>query len=229
VRTIRLVVVTVVVTSAPMSAQTTAQQTAARVELEVGGGLIGGAGLGASDADLRANAQAPRPFRLFTADSRFVRAPALLVRAAVPLGRRFGLESGMTWGRPEIRTSLTADAEGAAPLTSVERIDQFVFDASLVWMLGTLRPGQRLIPFVSGGAGYLRQLHEGRTLVEHGQTYHAGGGVKYSLFTRTAGRGLLRSAGLKGDARLQLLSGGIAFEEGPRPHVAISGSLFVGF
>jgi hypothetical protein len=210
-----------------MSAQTTAQQTVAHVELEVGGGLIGGAALGASDADLRANAQARQPFRLFTAESRFVRAPALLVRAAVPLGGRFGLEGGMTWGRPEIRTSLTADAEGAPPLASVERINQFVFDASLVWMLGTVRPGQRLIPFVSGGAGYLRQLHEGRTLIEHGQTYHAGGGIKYWLFTRTGG--LLRSAGLKGDARLQLLSGGITFEEGPRSHVAISGSLFVGF
>lgn len=227
-RTIRLVVVTLLVTSAPISAQTPAPAVA-RVELEVGGGLIGGAGLGARDADLRANAQVPRPFRLFTAQSRFVRAPALLVRAAVPLGRSFGLEGGMTWGRPEIRTSLTADAEGAAPVASVERINQFVFDASLVWMLGTFRPGQRLVPFVSGGAGYLRQLHEGRTLVEHGQAYHVGGGIKYRLFTRTGRRGLVRSAGLRGDARLQLLSGGIAFEEGPRPHAAISGSLFVGF
>jgi hypothetical protein len=201
--------------------------TVARVELEVGGGLFGGAGLGTEDADLRANAQTRQPFRLFTADSRFARAPALHVRAAVPLARRVGLEGGMSWGRPEIRTSLSADAEGAAPLTSVERIDQYVFDASLVWMLDGLRLGDRVLPYVSAGGGYLRQLHEGRTLIEHGQAYHAGGGIKYWLFTRR--RGSVRSAGFRGDARLQFVYGGIAFEEGPRPQAAISGGLFIGF
>ncbi len=227
-RTILLVVAALqVLAPLPGYAQRAIEPTVARVELELGGGLFGGAGLGAGDADLRANEQARQPFRLFTADSRFVRAPAVHLRAAVPLGRHYGVEGGVTWGRPEIRTSLAADAEGAAALTSVERIDQYVFDASLVWMLEAFRLGERLIPFVSGGGGYLRQLHEGRTLVEHGQAYHAGGGVKYWLFTRTDG--LVRSAGIRGDARVQLLRGGIAFEDRPRPHAAISGGLFVGF
>lgn len=198
-----------------------------RVEVEVGGGLFGGAGLGTGDANLRANATARQPFRLFTADSRFERAPTVHVRAAVPLTSRFALEGGVTRSRPDIRTSLTADAEGAAPLTSIEQVDQYVFDASLVWMLDALRLGDRLIPFVTGGGGYLRQLHEGRTVIEHGQIYHAGGGVKYWLLTRTSG--FVRSTGLRGDARVELVRGGISFEERPRPHAAVSGGLFVGF
>lgn len=105
-----------------------------------------------------------------------------------------------------MRTSITADAESAAPLTSVERVDQYVFDASLVMTCSALGAGGRLVPFILAGRGYLRQLHEGRTLIEHGQVYHAGGGVEYALFTRTTG--FLRSTGVRGDARLQVLRGG---------------------
>lgn len=218
-----------VLLAAPASgvAQTPFDQPGHRVEVDAGGGLFGGAALGAGDANLRANAQARQPFRLFAVDSTFESAPSLHVRAAVGLTRRFGAEGGVTWSRPEIRISVSADAEGAAPLTSVERIDQYVFDASLVMRLDGLRAGARLVPFVAGGAGYLRQLHEGRTLIEHGQVYHAGGGVKYLLFSRTSG--FVRSTGLRGDARLQVLRGGISFEDRPRPHAAISGGVFLGF
>jgi len=214
-------------TALPAGAQTVRQQPVGRIELDVGGGLFSGAALGAGDANLRANVPAPQAFRVFTADSRVERAPSIHLRAVVPLNRRFGIEAGMTWGRPEIRTSVTADVEGAASLTSVEQVDQYVFDGGVVWMLDGLRLGDRLVPFVSGGAGYLRQLHEGRTLIEHGQIYQAGGGIKYWLLARP--RGFLKSSGVRGDVRLQLLRGGIAFDEGPRPHAAISGSVFVGF
>jgi hypothetical protein len=213
--------------SASAHAQTTVDPQAARVEVEVGGGLFGGARLGAGDANLRANAQARQPFRLFATESRLAGAPLVYVRAAVPLGRGLGIEGGVALEHPEVRTSLTADAEGAAGLTAVERIDQYAFDAGVVWRLDRLRIGGRLFPFVSGGAGYLRQLHEGRTLIEHGQVYHVGGGVKYWLLTRP--NGFLRSAGLKGDVRMQLLRGGIAFEDRARPHAAMSGGVFVGF
>lgn len=221
------IVVLLAVAAAPSSAQTVGARPAPRIEVEAGGGLIGGTDLGRGDANLRASATARQPFRLFTADSRFERAPTVHLRAAVPLGLRFALEGGVTRGRPEIRTSLTADAESAAPRTSVEQVDQYVFDASLLWMLDALRLGDRLVPFVVGGGGYLRQLHEGRTLIEHGQIYHAGGGIKYWLLSRATG--VVRSAGLRGDARVLVVRGGISFDDRPRPHAAVSGGLFVGF
>ena len=67
-------------------------------------------------------------------------------------------------------------------------------------MLDELRMGPRLVPFAAAGGGYLRQLHEGQTLVEQGQVYHAGGGLKYWLLTRKVGA--VRSAGLRTDARI---------------------------
>ncbi|MBI3047345.1 MAG: hypothetical protein HYY76_03450 [Acidobacteria bacterium] len=222
-----LVLVAACATATPAAAQSAADRPVRRLEVDVGGGLTGGGGLGGGDANLRANAQAREAFRLFAADSEFARAPAVHARAAFAFTRRFTVEGGVTWSRPEIRTSITADAEGAAPVTSVERVDQYVFDASVVMMLDAFRLGTRLVPFVAGGGGYLRQLHEGQTVIEHGQVYHAGGGVKYWLLARPGG--FLRSAGLRGDVRAQVARGGITFEDRPRPHVAISGSLFFGF
>jgi hypothetical protein len=49
----------------------------ARVEVELGGGLLGGAALGAGDANLVANSVARQDFRLFSTDTDIGRAPAL--------------------------------------------------------------------------------------------------------------------------------------------------------
>ena len=215
------------VAAAPVAAQVVDDRPVRRVEVDAGGGLIGGAALGARDATLRSNAQAREPFRLFTADSRFARARAVHVRTGFAFTRRFGVEGALSVSRPEIRTSITADAEGAASVTSVERVDQYLVDVSLLMMVDALRLGGRTIPFVAAGGGYLRQLHEGHTLIEEGQVYHAGGGLKHWLLTRP--NGVVRSAGVRGDVRVELFRGGISFDDNPRPHVAVSGSLFVGF
>ena len=126
-----------------------------------------------------------------------------------------------------LRTRVTSDAEGAAALTVEERLDQYFFDASVVLLLDALRFGGATVPFVSGGAGYLRQLHEGRTLVESGQVYHGGGGIRHWL--RMRDRGFVRGLGLRVDGRLYVLAGGARIEDRPRAHGAISGGVFVTF
>ena len=208
-------------------AQVIAQGPGPRVEVEVGGGLLGGADLGSRDANLRASRQAQQPFRLFTADTRFARTGMIHVRTSFALTRRFALEGGMTWGHPEIRTSVTADAENAPPLVSTERVDQYFVDGGIVITLHRFGIGARAVPFVSAGAGYLRQLHEGQAVIEEGQVYHVGGGIKYRL--RARNRGVIRATGLRADVRMNVLRGGISFEENPRPQLAVSGGVFVGF
>jgi hypothetical protein len=94
-------------------------------------------------------------------------------------------------------------------------------------MIDEWRMGRRTVPFAAGGVGYLRQLHEGLTVIEQGHFYHAGGGVKHWLMTRERGR--LRAVGLRADARLYLLAEGISFDADPRSHLAISGSVFLAF
>ena len=208
-------------------AQAVAEQPVPRFEVAVGGGLLGGAALGSRDANLRASRPTPQPFRLFTADSQFDRARMLHARASFALTRRFALEGGVTWGRPDMRTSITADAEGAPPTTSTERVDQYLVDGGIVMMLYRFRIGDRAVPFVSAGGGYLRQLHEGQTVIEEGQVYHAGGGIKWLLLARD--RGLVRATGVRADVRMNLLRGGISFGGSPRPQLAVSGGVFLGF
>lgn len=209
----------------PAYAQTLDARRVRRVEVDAGGGWLGGAGLGSADANLRASDPARRSFRLFTTGSRFAPTPTFHVKAGFAVNRRIGVEGGLLFSRPDIRTSVSADVEGAPAVTVAERVDQYVVDANVVIMLTELGLGGRTIPFVAGGAGYLRKLHEGLTLVEQGRVYHAGGGVKHWLLARD--RGVVSAAGVRADAGLYLMSGGIAVEDRPRPNVAISGSIFV--
>ncbi len=212
--------------AAPAYAQT-ADHPVRRVEVSVGGGWFGGTGLGAEDANLRANTSPAQPLRLFATDTRMAGATALQADVGFFFNRRWGVEGSFLKSGPELRSSISADAEGAPPLTIVGRVDQYVVEGRVVFMLDEVRLGQRTIPFVTAGAGYLRQLHEGRTVVEEGWSYHAGGGLKHWLFARE--RGVLRAAGVRLDARLYLLADGITFGDDPRPHGAISGSAFVTF
>jgi hypothetical protein len=211
----------------PASAQTPDSLPAGRFEVNAGGGWLGGARLDSGDASLRAAASAPTPFRLFSVDSRLDAAPTFHVVAGFAFSRRFGVEAGLTVGHPELRASISNDVEAAPPITIAERIDQYSIDAGLIVMIRELTIGGRTLPFVSGGAGYLRQLHEGQTVVEQGFVLHAGVGAKHWLLARD--QGFISGAGLRVDARLYLMSGGIAFDDRPRPHGAVSGSIFLAF
>ena len=195
-----------------------------RLEVSGGGGLSGGAALPGGDANLRARGGGD--FTLFTTESELARAPMIEARVGYALSRRYGVEAHVGFSRPDLRTMVAGDVEGAPSLTASERVDQYLIDGAFVVMLDGLRIGG-LVPFGSAGAGYLRQLHEGQTLVEHGIAYHAGGGVK-QWFAVRPGR-LLKAIGLRGDVRLYLVSGGVAGDGGVRPHPAVSGSVFVTF
>lgn len=198
-----------------------------RIEVSAGSGLFGGSALGTADANLRANDTTVRPFRLFSSDSRFGAAPLVEVRGGFSFNRRFGTEAVFVFARPELRTSVSGDVEGVPALTIVERVDQYSVEGSLVIMFDELGLGRRTVPFVATGVGYVRQLHEGLTLIEQGHSFHLGGGLKHWLTVRDRGR--IRAAGVRADARLYLMARGVSFEDGPRPLGAISGSFFVAF
>ena len=225
--TLLAAIAAVLVVALPAAAQTSDPLPIGRFEVDAGGGWLGGASLGSRDANLRAPAAAPATFRLFSVDSRFAAAPTIHVKGGVAFSRRLGVEAGVTLSHPELRASVTNDAEAAPPITIAERIDQYSVDASVIVMISELALGSRTLPFAAAGAGYLRQLHEGRTVVEEGYVFHAGGGIKHWLMARDAG--FISGAGLRVDARLYLVSGGIAFKDYPRPHGAVSGSVFLTF
>jgi len=96
------------------------------------------------------------------------------------LSHAVAIEAGGLFQRPVVSTHVSADAEDAPALDVEETLTRIIVDGSLVLDLGRLAfAGGRGVPFAVVGAGYLRELHENNEYIETGQTYHAGGGVKY--------------------------------------------------
>ena len=177
--------------------------------LEVSGGAQWSKGLdlGASAAGETRNINTGSgPFTLFSTSSRLASAPGALGRLGVYLTRDLAIEAGVQYARPQIRTRVSDDAEQADPVTATERIARYVFDGSVVWHLSQLAfAGKKGVPFVLGGGGYLRELHEGNALVETGREYHAGAGLNY-WFGESS-----RRLGLRADVQVSMRKGGVDF------------------
>lgn len=216
----------VLIVATPAIAQQAPELRAHRVTINAGIMFLDGYDVGAATAQLRGNAAGVTPpsFTLFTADSRFSSATAPELRVGVVLTRRLVIEGGAAVSHPRIGISIAGDPESGAQQLPGEELQQYVFDGGLNWQL-PINMGRRLAPFVTGGAGYLRQLHEDRTFAETGRIFYAGGGARYWL---RGGHGATRPAGLRGEFRMQMRSRGIDFEDKMRTYPTFSLFLFIG-
>ena len=181
---------------------------------EVSGGATWSDGydLGTRSADLTRNTgTGTGPFELFTADTRVATTTGALGRIGVYLSRSVALEGGVQFSRPVVSSRLTNDAEQADDTTSTETISRYVFDGAVVFHLtGLSFAGGRGVPFLTGGAGYLRELHEQDELIETGRTYHGGAGLKLWF-----GQGA-RRFGVRADVGVAMRDGGFDFSEDRR-------------
>jgi hypothetical protein len=169
---------------------------------------------------------------LFQASSSFERGPIFEGRVAWHLSRAFAVEGTFGMARTHLRTSITNDFEQAPPVTSTSRLTQYTIEAGLLWQPGGLRFAHgRVRPFVSGGGGYLRQLHDGATLVETGRSAFAGGGVKVPLREAKGPRpSRLKTVGLRADVRVNFTHGGFDVDRDAwRTYPSLSGGVFVCF
>ncbi|HEY7189231.1 MAG TPA: hypothetical protein VH436_21885 [Vicinamibacterales bacterium] len=222
---LRLAVVAVVIVVIPAASSAQSSSPLRRLEVAAGIGVLGGAALGSQNADLR-TATASQPYRLFSSSTRMSTAPIFDLRVGAPVAGRYGIEGHVFYGHPEVRTSLSSDAEHAPDLTTIERLDEYVIDAGVLvgldeWSIAGLHP------FATAGGGYLRQLHEGLVVIDDGGVFFVGGGVKHTIHARP--RGFVRGVGARADVRLNVLSGGIHIDDSARRHVSVTGSLFVVF
>jgi len=197
-----------------------------RVTINAGAIVLGGYDIGSSSAKLRGNGtgSTPSSFTLLVADSAFTRVTAPELRVGVSLTKRVAIEFGATFGHPRIGIGISGDAESAAQQLPGETLEQYLFDGGVNWQV-PLNLGRHLAPFVTAGAGYLRQLHEDRTLVETGQNYYAGGGARYWL---RGGHGEAWPAGLRGEFRVNMRRRGIDFEDKMRAYPTVSVLFFIG-
>jgi hypothetical protein len=200
-----------------------------RGQLTVSAGMIasGGYPLGDRNAEIRRNSTGTTaPFTLFRADSEIDGVRGVEARIALALTRTLAVEVGGTYGTPQLGVTITQDNE-ADPTTLVsERIEQYTVDVSGVFQLSGVKLGRRARPYVTGGGGYLRQLHAGRLLLETGTTIHLGGGIRYWL---RGGLTPTRALGVRADARVVHRSGGVDFEDRSRTYPVFSLLGFVGF
>lgn len=204
-------VLALVCAAAPAEAQS-AGAWPGRFEVAGGGSWAGGYPLGSQVATLTPN-QTPAGdrFTLFATDSELQRSGVVDARLGLRLSPTFSVEGGFGYARPRVLTTIDRDAESAPRTSADERLAQYVVDASLVVHLRRFAmAGGRALPFVSGGAGYLRQLHAGNTLVETGRVYHLGGGLKYLVASRPDG--FFNGFGLRADVRATVRDEGFELE-----------------
>jgi hypothetical protein len=178
---------------------------------EVAGGAAtaGGYDLGSRSADQTRNpGTATGGFSLFQSSSEVTRANGASARIGFYLSRALALEAGGHYTRPRVSTRVSGDAEEAAPETVEETLSRVVVDGTLVYHLVPLTfAGGRGVPFLAGGAGYLREIHEGNELIETGREYHAGAGLKY--WFGLGGRRL----GLRADVAASIRDGAFFFTQ----------------
>jgi hypothetical protein len=194
----------------PVFAQSAAFPRAKTVEISGGVTVVGGYDFGTSNAELTPNAGTPPAFVEFKTTNRLKPGLGLQGRIGFVITPALAVEGGIRFTRPTYEARVTDDFEGAPDTTIEETLSQYVFDGAVVWHItGARFAGGSAVPFLYGGAGYLRELHEENAFVEEGVEYHAGGGIKW--WFGQSGR-----IGIRAEGGISIRDGGFDFKDGQR-------------
>lgn len=199
-------------------------------EVSVGAIALGPVDFGTSRATLIANQAGAPEVTFFNAATDIGTGTGFDGRLAFNITRALAVEGGLVWTRATLESRITSDVEGIPDVTLTQDLDTYFVEASAVWHLRQLTLGGNVLPFVAGGAGYLRQLDDEKLLTDDpGQVYHAGGGVK--VLFRQRPRGFIRGLGVRADARMYFLTSGVELDDSRdrQTRWAVSGSALVRF
>ena len=199
-------------------------------EASVGAIALGPVDFGSNRATLIANQANAPEVTFFNTATEIGTGVGFDGRLGFNITRALAVEGGLVWTRATVESRITSDVEGIPDVTATQDLDTYFVEGSAVWHLTQLTVGGRLLPFVAGGAGYLRQLDDEKLLTDDpGLVYHAGGGVKALFWQRR--RGFIRGLGMRGDARVYFLTSGLELDDRRERQTrwAISGSALVRF
>ena len=203
-----------------------------RFEISGAVGIAGGHTLDSEKATETGNGvPSGSPATLFETVTSFDRGTLFEGRIGWRLSRAFSVEGTFTMTRTHLRTEIRNDSEQAAATTATSPLTQYTAEGGVAWQPTRLRLGRagRARIFIAGGGGYLRQLHDDATLVETGAAAYAGGGLKYRVHEART-RALLKSVGIRADARVNLVRGGFDVTEDTwHAYPSVSAGLFVCF
>lgn len=200
----------------PAFAQSAPAGAGPRLEVTVGGGFALSSKVATTDAVEKApDGTSLTLFKISGTESSTGGIDATI---GIRLTSRLWAEASGSILKPEFRTSVSGDFEGAPAATLTLPMKRYSAEGAVVWIL---RTSGRFQPFVRGGAGWMREISADQVLVQDNVLAVAGGGIKYWLRQRDSGH--FRRFGLRFDAhavdRLGALSLGIR---------RISGRLFGG-
>lgn len=189
---------------------------------ELGGDLRWLAGIHFEDVNAGEKAFGGITRTVFRSATSFDQVACPEVKVIVGLTRALDFEGALAYGRTHLTTRVTQDPE-ASNVTISEPLSAYVLEAGVAAHLGRWHGG-RSVPFVSAGAGYLRQIHDGQTHIEDGPSWYVGGGVRIPLNDETA-RGL-KSAALRFELRATILAGGSTLDGSRHLLPSVIGGVF---
>jgi opacity protein-like surface antigen len=193
------------------------------VELTIGAAWTGSISFGSADANL----QAPdgSSLTLFKTSSELSSGTGFEAHLGFRVTRRLSVEASGTWTKAEVRTNLSADFEGAEPITATVGTSRFTLEGSVLWTVITRGRAQF---FARGGAGWQRDLDENSVLIEDGAIVNLGGGMKY--WWRDQPHGALHKLGARVEARAAIRTAGISLDQrSTRVAPVVAGGLVIGF
>lgn len=197
-----------------------------RLEVTASGAWWDGYDLGERRA-LLTGPQAPTgaDVTLFDTDVAILPGPGAEVRLGWRLFRGVYAEATGGLAVNSVEARVSGDIEQAPAITVTSTLTQITVEGGALGELPALRTAAgNLVPFVAGGAGYLRQVHEDRVLIETGRTFYVGAGVKWRS-SAAQPRGLLQRLVVRADARLVSRSDGVDVEDERRNYITVSGGL----
>jgi opacity protein-like surface antigen len=194
---------------------------AGRVEVSAGAHWVGAVPFGTTAATETTFGGGTR--RLFNSSSQLEPSVGGHVGVGVRLTSGLRVEFGLAYNPTGLSTRVSGDVEQVSDITVKAPVTQFLFEGGL-----QARPARwtrgHLSPFATAGVGYLRQLNDGRTLVETGRAWYVGGGLYYERPATRPRR--LKATGVRGDLRALILRDGVAPDDTRRVAPAITVAVF---
>ena len=183
-------------------------QTPPRLLFDAGPVFIGGASAGIATVTYPAADGSLIP--QFSLDKSFGPAIGVNSHLAIRVSSRVALEVTAMWARPELRTKLAGDTDGADNETATQSVDRFVVGAGA--SVGLKQFG-RWQAFARGSFGWLRELSDDQSLYQDGWNAQAGGGANFVWKEK---RGHFRPYGVRTEIWLDIRHGGMSFAEKSR-------------
>lgn len=193
-----------------------------RLEISGSGAWWGGYDLGSRRPEITGpQVPAGTPVAIFDSDVTQRSGAGAEARIGWRVWRNLYAEATGGYVSSTLEARVTNDLEDAPDVTVSSSLTQVTIEGGALVELPAFDTARHLVPFVSGGAGHLRHVHEDRVLVETGTTVYAGGGLKWRVADANP-KGFVQRLVVRGDVRFVSRTGGTGVDDTRRHYITVS-------